>query len=76
MVLYIVEEAFRNSFYGSTGWLWGFPPLVFLFVMRVWLLRARPDERRSGRVRRQGSDQPRAGGLVAALLRLCVAWMI
>ena len=41
MVLYIVEEAFRNSFYGSTGWLWGFPPLIFLFVMRVWLLSAR-----------------------------------
>ena len=41
MVLYIVEEAFRSSFYGSTGWLWGFPPLVFLFVMRVWLLSAR-----------------------------------
>jgi 4-hydroxybenzoate polyprenyltransferase len=41
MVLYIVEEAFRNSFYGSTGWLWGFPPLVFLFVMRIWLLSAR-----------------------------------
>jgi 4-hydroxybenzoate polyprenyltransferase len=41
MVLYIVEEAFRNSFYGSTAWLWGFPPLVFLFVMRIWLLSAR-----------------------------------
>ena len=41
MVLYIVEEAFRSSFYGSTSWLWGFPPLVFLFVMRVWLLSAR-----------------------------------
>ena len=41
MVLYIVEEAFRNSFYGSTGWLWGFPPLVFLFVVRVWTLSAR-----------------------------------
>jgi 4-hydroxybenzoate polyprenyltransferase len=41
MVLYIVEEAFLNSFYGSTGWLWGFPPLVFLFVVRIWLLSAR-----------------------------------
>lgn len=41
MVLYIVEEAFRSSFYGSTSWLWGFPPLVFLFVMRIWLLSAR-----------------------------------
>jgi len=41
MVLYIVEEAFSNSFYGSTGWLWGFPPLVFLFVVRRWLISAR-----------------------------------
>jgi 4-hydroxybenzoate polyprenyltransferase len=41
MVLYIVEEAFRSSFYGATGWLWGFPPLVFLFVIRVWLVSAR-----------------------------------
>lgn len=41
MVLYIVEEAFRSSFYGSTGWLWGFPPLVFLFILRIWLVSAR-----------------------------------
>jgi 4-hydroxybenzoate polyprenyltransferase len=41
MVLYIVEEAFLKSFYGATGWLWGFPPLVFLFVVRIWLVTAR-----------------------------------
>ena len=41
MVLYIVEEAFLYSFYGSTQWLWGFPVLVFLFVMRIWLVSAR-----------------------------------
>lgn len=41
MVLYIVEEAFRISFYGSTTWLWGFPPLIFLFVARIWLVSAR-----------------------------------
>jgi 4-hydroxybenzoate polyprenyltransferase len=41
MVLYIVEEAFRSSFYGNTKWLWGFPPLVFLFVIRIWLVSAR-----------------------------------
>jgi len=37
MVLYIVEDAFRQSFYGDTIWLWGFPPLLFLFVSRIWL---------------------------------------
>jgi 4-hydroxybenzoate polyprenyltransferase len=41
MVLYIVEEAFLKSFYGATGWLWGFPPLVFLFVARIWLVTVR-----------------------------------
>ena len=38
MVLYIVEDAFRQSFYGDTIWLWGFPPLLFLFVSRIWLV--------------------------------------
>jgi 4-hydroxybenzoate polyprenyltransferase len=74
MVLYIVEEAFRNSFYGSTGWLWGFPPLVFLFVVRVWLLSARGEM----------SDDPVAFAIkdrtsiaLAALLMLCFgfAWL-
>jgi hypothetical protein len=41
MVLYIVEEAFLKSFYGATGWLWGFPPLVFLFIVRIWLVTVR-----------------------------------
>jgi 4-hydroxybenzoate polyprenyltransferase len=41
MVLYIVKEAFLKSFYGATGWLWGFPPLVFLFVVRIWLVTVR-----------------------------------
>jgi 4-hydroxybenzoate polyprenyltransferase len=74
MVLYIVEEAFRNSFYGSTGWLWGFPPLVFLFVVRVWLLS----------VRGEMNDDPVAFAIrdrtsiaLAALLMLCFgfAWL-
>jgi len=74
MVLYIVEEAFRNSFYGSTGWLWGFPPLIFLFVMRVWLLSARGEM----------SDDPVAFAIqdpsslaLAGLLLLCFgfAWL-
>jgi 4-hydroxybenzoate polyprenyltransferase len=41
MVLYIVEEAFQKSFYGATQWLWGFPPLVFLFMVRIWLVTVR-----------------------------------
>jgi hypothetical protein len=71
MVLYIVEEAFRNSFYGSTGWLWGFPPLVFLFVVRIWLLSARGEM----------SDDPVAFAIkdptslsLSGLLMLCFAF--
>ena len=37
MVLYIINDAFRQSFYGNTAWLWGFPSILFLFVCRIWL---------------------------------------
>jgi 4-hydroxybenzoate polyprenyltransferase len=37
MVLYIIDDAFRQSFYGNTAWLWGFPAILFLFVCRIWL---------------------------------------
>ena len=38
LVLYIINDAFRQSFYGNTIWLWGFPMVVFLFVCRIWLM--------------------------------------
>jgi len=36
MVLYISEDAFRRSFSGDVEWLWGFPPLIFILVSRIW----------------------------------------
>jgi 4-hydroxybenzoate polyprenyltransferase len=36
MVLYITEDAFRLSFSGDVEWLWGFPPLIFVLVSRIW----------------------------------------
>jgi 4-hydroxybenzoate polyprenyltransferase len=36
-VLYIVEDAFMQSFYGNKIALWGLPPLLFLLVARIWL---------------------------------------
>lgn len=33
---YILEDAFRSTFYGDTTWLWGFPPLIMLFLCRIW----------------------------------------
>lgn len=41
VILYIIEDAFRQSFYGSAASLWGFPPLVFLIVCRIWLMTVR-----------------------------------
>lgn len=38
LVLYIINDAFRQSFYGNTAWLWGFPIVLFLFVCRIWLM--------------------------------------
>jgi hypothetical protein len=37
-VLYIIDDAFRQSFYGNAAWLWGFPAVLFLFISRVWLM--------------------------------------
>jgi 4-hydroxybenzoate polyprenyltransferase len=36
-VLYIVEDAFTQSFYGNKIALWGLPPLLFLLLARFWL---------------------------------------
>jgi 4-hydroxybenzoate polyprenyltransferase len=36
-VLYIVEDAFMQSFYGNKIALWGLPPLLFLLFSRIWL---------------------------------------
>ena len=38
LVLYIIDDAFRQSFYGNVTWLWGFPAILFLFVCRIWLM--------------------------------------
>lgn len=41
LTLYIIEDAFRQSFYGNTAWLWSLPPIVFLLICRIWLKTAR-----------------------------------
>lgn len=37
LILYILHDAYAQTFYGNTVWLWAFPPLLFLFVTRIWL---------------------------------------
>ena len=74
MVLYIVEEAFRSSFYGSTSWLWGFPPLVFLFVIRIWMVSAR-GEMMDDPVAFAIRDRACIGLLCLLLICFGIAWL-
>ena len=41
MILYIVEDAFEQRFYGDPIWLWCLPPLLFLLISRIWLKSSR-----------------------------------
>ena len=41
MVLYLIEDAFHRSFYASPALLWAVPPMLFLFLGRVWLISQR-----------------------------------
>jgi 4-hydroxybenzoate polyprenyltransferase len=74
MVLYIVEEAFRSSFYGTTAALWGFPPLVFLFVIRIWLVSVR-GEMMDDPVAFAITDKASIGLLGLLLVCFAVAWL-
>ncbi|MBO0764654.1 MAG: UbiA family prenyltransferase [Hyphomicrobiaceae bacterium] len=74
MVLYIVEEAFRSSFYGTTAALWGFPPLVFLFVVRIWLVSVR-GEMMDDPVAFAVRDRASIGLLGLLLVCFGVAWL-
>lgn len=38
VVLYLVEEVFPRSAYAHPAWLWAAPPLMFVWVARVWFL--------------------------------------
>jgi 4-hydroxybenzoate polyprenyltransferase len=74
MVLYIVEEAFRNSFYGTTAGLWGFPPLVFLFIIRIWLVSVR-GEMMDDPVAFAIRDRVSIGLLGVLLVCFAIAWL-
>ncbi|MGE0004274.1 MAG: UbiA family prenyltransferase [Parvibaculaceae bacterium] len=41
MILYLIEEAFNAEFYSHPDWLWCLPPILFLWLGRVWLLAGR-----------------------------------
>lgn len=41
LVLYVIFDAFRQTFYGNTVWLWAFPVILFLWTSRVWIFAVR-----------------------------------
>jgi 4-hydroxybenzoate polyprenyltransferase len=41
LIVYILEDAFPRAVYGNSAWLWTIPPILFLFLGRVWLLSQR-----------------------------------
>jgi 4-hydroxybenzoate polyprenyltransferase len=74
LVLYIVHDAYAQTFYGNTVWLWAFPPLVFLFVARIWLacLRGELDD---DPVAFALTDRACLGLLVLGLICFGLAWL-
>lgn len=40
-IMYLLEDAFPRAVYGNTDWLWCIPPVIFLFLGRIWLLSQR-----------------------------------
>ena len=38
MVIYLIADAFPESFYKHSAFLWGFPIVIFLWLSRIWLL--------------------------------------
>lgn len=41
MVLYLTQEAFLIDFYANSVWLWGIPPMLFLWLSRIWMIAQR-----------------------------------
>ncbi len=38
MVLYLINDAFPGGLYANPVWLWAFPPILFRWIGRIWLL--------------------------------------
>ena len=38
MVLYLINDAFSETFYVEPLWLWSFPAILFLWISRIWFV--------------------------------------
>ncbi len=45
MVLYLIEDAFHQTFYANPAFLWAAPPVLYLFLGRIWLISQRGELR-------------------------------
>lgn len=73
MTLYLTEDAFHSITYEHTGWLWGIPMLLAIWIGRIWLLAHRGrllDDPVSFALRDRPSLALGGAGLVAFLLAL------
>jgi hypothetical protein len=37
LILYLIEDAFPQTFYSHPQYLWGLPGVLFIFFSRIWL---------------------------------------
>ncbi len=59
LVLYLIEDAFPRGFYSSPAFLWAIPPILFLFLGRIWLMSsAWLSSRRPSGICPEGPRQP------------------
>jgi 4-hydroxybenzoate polyprenyltransferase len=45
MILYLIEDAFPRGLYANPAALWAVPPIMFLFLGRIWLISQRGELR-------------------------------
>ena len=41
IIIYLIEDAFPRGFYSNSVCLWAIPPILFLFLGRIWLVSQR-----------------------------------
>ncbi|WCS23811.1 UbiA family prenyltransferase [Methylobacterium sp. NMS14P] len=37
LVFYVIDDAFKQTFYGDVAWLWGFPLALSIILGRIWV---------------------------------------
>jgi 4-hydroxybenzoate polyprenyltransferase len=75
MILYLIEEAFNAAFYSDPTWLWCLPPILFLWLGRIWLLAGR-DRLDDDPIRFAIGDKASLALGVAMILVFLMAWKL